>query len=382
MILGIDASNIRAGGGLTHLIGLLTSIKGNELGFGQVIIWASSKTLNKLPDYDWLIKKSHPIIEKSSITTLFWQVFYFSRSAQKNGCSLAFAPGGTFLSGFRPFVTMSQNMLPFELKEAFRFKGILTRLRFLTLHYTQSISFNKASGLIFLTNYARDIISAKLSIPASKTTLIPHGINPLFLNKPVIQREINSYSFEKPFRLLYVSIITAYKHQWNVAAVVAKLRQLGYPVVLDLVGPKSKEGFELLNKVISTNDPEGKFLFYHGAVDHDRLNQYYKNADAFVFASSCENMPIILIEAMSSGLPIACSDRGPMPEVLKENGFYFNPEDIESIKEALISLIENPQLRYVKAINAFEEVGLYTWEDCANKTFSYLAKVAREYRKK
>lgn len=381
MILAIDASNIRAGGGLTHLISILTSVKEGELGFNKIIIWASFKTLNKLPDYDWLIKKSHFLIEKSSIATLFWQVFYFSRSARKNGCSLAFAPGGTFLSGFRPYVTMSQNMLPFELKEAFRFKGILTRLRFLALHYTQSISFRKAAGVIFLTNYARDIISDKLHIPASKTTLIPHGINPLFLNKPVIQKEIGYYSAENPYRLLYVSIVTAYKHQWNVANAVAKLRQLGYPVVLDLVGPKSEEGFELLNNVISTNDPEGKFLFYHGAVDHDKLKQYYKNADAFVFASSCENMPIILIEAMSSGLPIVCSDRGPMPEVLKENGFYFNPEDVESISASIVKLIENPQLRFEKASNAFQEVGQYTWEDCTKKTFSYLAKVVKDCHK-
>jgi glycosyltransferase involved in cell wall biosynthesis len=340
------------------------------------------QTLNKIPDYNWLIKKSHFLIEKSPIATLFWQVFLFSNSARKLGCSLAFSPGGTFLSGFRPFVTMSQNMLPFELKEAFRFKSILTRLRFLILNLTQSYSFKKASGLIFLTNYAKDIISAKLNLSASKSTLVPHGINPLFLKKPAIQKEIGTYSLEKPFRLLYVSIITAYKHQWNVAAAIAKLRQLGYPIVLDLVGPKSKEGFEQLNNVILTNDPEGKYILYHGSVNHDTLKQYYQNADAFVFASSCENMPIILIEAMSSGLPIACSDRGPMPEVLKENGLYFNPESVDSISESLIKLIENPQSRYKNAISAFVEVGLYTWVDCANKTFSYLAKVAREYHKK
>ena len=382
MVLCIDASNIRAGGGLTHLKEILFAIKKSELGFNKVIIWSSSQTLNKIPDYDWLIKKTHFLIEKSSITTLLWQLFFLSSAAKKNGCSLAFSPGGTFLSRFRPFVTMSQNMLPFELNEAFRFKNPLTRLRFLTLHYTQSRSFKKAAGVIFLTNYARDIISDKLHIPKSKTALIPHGINPQFLNKPKIQKEINSYSFEKPFRLLYVSIITAYKHQWNVAAAVSKLRQLGLPVVLDLVGPKSKEGFDLLYNVISTNDPDGKFLFYHGAVDHDKLKHYYELADAFVFASSCENMPIILIEAMSSGLPIACSDRGPMPEVLHDNGFYFDPEDVDSISSSIIKLLENPALRFEKASKAYHEVGQYTWEDCAKKTFSYLAKVAKEYNRK
>ena len=52
-----------------------------------------------------------------------------------------------------------------------------------------------------------------------------------------------------------------------------------------------------------------------------------KRAHLFVFASSCENMPNTLVEAMASGLPIACSDRGPMPEILRDGGTYFDPEN-------------------------------------------------------
>ena len=53
------------------------------------------------------------------------------------------------------------------------------------------------------------------------------------------------------------------------------------------------------------------------------------DANLFVFASSCENMPNTLVEAMAIGLPIACSDRGPMPEVLRDGGVYFDPEDCD-----------------------------------------------------
>ena len=35
-------------------------------------------------------------------------------------------------------------------------------------------------------------------------------------------------------------------------------------------------------------------------------------------------MPNTLVEAMASGLPIACSDRGPMPEVLGDGGVLFD----------------------------------------------------------
>ena len=48
MRLGIDASNIRAGGGLTHLVALLRAGEPQKYGFEQVIVWCNAKTINKI----------------------------------------------------------------------------------------------------------------------------------------------------------------------------------------------------------------------------------------------------------------------------------------------------------------------------------------------
>jgi glycosyltransferase involved in cell wall biosynthesis len=378
MILGIEASNIRAGGGLTHLTELISNIEQQEIGFDKVIVWASTSTLDKLPDLEWLVKKSNKMIDKSFLTAIIWQILFLKREALKQGCSLVFAPGSTFLSGFRPYVTMSQNMLPFESKESTRFKSWVTRFRFFILNKTQSYTFKRAKGLIFLTNYAQNYITKAIHIDAPNTTIIPHGISEYFLIKPKSQKGIGNYNEKYPYRLLYVSIVTVYKHQWNVVKAVSELRRKGYPVVLDLVGPKASEGFALLEPVIQTEDPNQQFIFYHGMAKKEQLKDFYQQADAFVFASSCENMPIILIEAMTSGLPIACSDRGPMPEVLKENGFYFDPENVQSISDALIGLIDNPDLRSQMANNTINVVKNYTWKMCSQNTFSYLYQVAEK----
>lgn len=378
MILGIEASNIRGGGGLTHLTEILSNIESGEMPFDKVIVWASTSTLAKLPENEWLVKKSNKMIDKSFLTALIWQILFFKSEALKLCCSLVFAPGSTFLSGFRPFVTLSQNMLPFEKNESARFKSRITRLRFSVLNLTQSITFKRADGLIFLTNYAKEYISKAISINSEKTTIIPHGISTVFLNQPKEQIDINTYNDANPYRLLYVSIVTVYKHQWNVVKAVSELRRKGYPVVLDLVGPKTDEGFALLNPVMKSEDPDEKFIFYHGSANKEQLKVFYQQADAFVFGSSCENMPIILIEAMTAGLPIACSVRGPMPEVLKENGFYFNPENVPSISDALIRLVENPALRSQMSNNIINEISGYTWKVCAKNTFNYLLQVAKK----
>lgn len=70
----------------------------------------------------------------------------------------------------------------------------------------------------------------------------------------------------------------------------------------------SKIHLNKLNKVIAS-DIIYRCINYMGLIDHDKLTDIYKNADGFVFASSCENQPIILLEAMAAGLPIACSNK-------------------------------------------------------------------------
>ena len=218
-------------------------------------------------------------------------------------------------------------------------------MRFVVLHFTQSHTFKKASGLIFLTQYAKTGISAKISISHVPATIIPHGISASFSQKPREQKEIADYHQKIPFRFLYVSIVTAYKHQWNVAKAIGQLREQGYPVVLELIGPKSKEGYDLLVDTINEVDPKQDSIHYHWAVAYTELHQHYKRCDAFVFASSCENLPIILLEAMSAGLPIASSDKGPMPEVLKDFGVYFDPENVGSIANSLKYLMDHKNIR-------------------------------------
>ena len=95
----------------------------------------------------------------------------------------------------------------------------------------------------------------------------------------------------------------------------------------------------------------------------------------FIFASSCENMPNTLIEAMTVGLPIACSDRGPMPEVLKDAGVYFNPDSPISIAKAIELYLNDEFLIINNATKANQLSVNYSWARCSNETFCFLREV-------
>ena len=182
-----------------------------------------------------------------------------------------------------------------------------------------------------------------------------------------------------PFRLLYVSILAVYKHQWHVVVAVAALRKKGFPVAIDFVGSFSPQAMCMFKDTVQRVDPEGSFINYKEFIPYNELPEVYQKADAFVFASSCENMPNILLEAMAAGLPIACSNRGPMPEVLGNAGVYFDPESPDQIADVLTMLLKDHSLRVRLAQEAYDRVGKYSWERCARETFSFLADVVEEW---
>jgi len=375
MILGIEASNIQSGGGLTHLREILKHGDPLKSGFTKVVIWSKGQTLNLLEDKPWLEKRTHTMMNKSLFHSFFFQMFVLTGLARKEKVDVLFVPGGTFLGSFSNIVSMCRNMLPFEKEEASRFRSFTTRLRFTILRLTQSFTFRKSKGVIFLTEYAHNYIENYVHINGVMKK-IPHGVGLQFMHVPKLQKAISEYSFEHPFKLLYVSIVTMYKHQWNVAEAVLKLREEGFAVQLDLVGAKMDEAFSRLESVL-VNDKHG-VVNYKGLVPYDELDKVYKDADGFVFASSCENQPNILLEAASAGLPIACSNKGPMPEVLKENGFYFNPLDADSIYSTLKEFLLNKELRQQYAEQAYNAAVGYTWQNCSDNTFEFLAEIGRK----
>lgn len=377
MILGIDAFNIRAGGGVTHLAELLRAADPSVHGFKQVIVWGGTATLAKIDDRHWLRKVKDPLLDRGLPYRVFWQRFRLRKLAEQAGCNVLFVPGGSDASGFKPMVTMSQNLLPFEWRELRRYSWSFFTLKLLLLRWTQGRSFCKANGVVFLTQYARDAVLKVAGKLQGKSVIVPHGINPRFTASPRPQRASMYFNESQPCRVLYVSVVDVYKHQWHVAAAVAQLRSEGVSVVLELVGPPSG-GMGKLQKTLNRVDPKETYIAYRGAVPYEKLDAIYAAADIGVFASSCENMPNILLEGMAAGLPMACSRMGPMPEVLGDAGVYFDPENVDSIARALRKLIADPDLRAQLAQAAFDRAQVFSWRRCADETFEFMARIAHE----
>ena len=119
--LAIDATNIRQGGGVTHLSQLLRAANPIEHNITFVTVWTCKSTGDLLPTYPWLSIRSNFWTEASLPYRLFYRQFILPKEIAKDGCDVVFSPGGTIPKVNLPTITMSQNMLPFEPNEAARF---------------------------------------------------------------------------------------------------------------------------------------------------------------------------------------------------------------------------------------------------------------------
>lgn len=378
--LAIDASNLREGGGVTYLSQLLGAADPDEVGIGRVTVWACRATAARLPSKPWLIKRSPAWTDSGQIGRMLGQQILLGQEMSSHGCDVLFCPGGIVpFHADVPVVTMSQNMLPFEPEEALRFgRWSPMRLKMWMLRHIQGRSFRTADGLIFLTEYAKSGVTRLLGTPKGLQTLIPHGIEPRFAATPKLQRSVSDHSIAQPITFLYVSILMPYKHQIQVAQAACMLRQEGLPIRVIFIGADWGAYGRKFRELLRQLDPKEEFLSWPGSRPFNTLHAEYQSADAFIFASSCENLPNILIEAMAAGLPIACSKMGPMPEVLGNAGVYFNPLQLHDVADAMRKLITSADLRTHIATQAQEMSLAYSWHRCSRDTLSFIAAVAKQ----
>ena len=375
MHYGIDASNLRSGGGVHHLLRILEHSNRALDSDGRITVWGSPALCERISPRKGITLTAIPDLDASPLRRLFWKFRQLPNLAG-NSCDVLFAPGGLAGNHSVPTVAMCRNMLPFDLREARRYGASFMLTRLLVLRVLQTRTFRRATGVIFLSDYARERVSAQIGDLCARTALISHGVEQRFRSEPRLQRPLGEFSLERPFRLLYVSIVDVYKHQWHVAAAVADLRRKGMPVALDMVGPAYPPALRRLHASLKKLDPTGACIQYCGAVAYSELHHRYHDADGFVFASTCENMPNVLLEAMAAGLPMACSERRTMTDILGEGGVYFDPMRPEGISRSVAGMVRDADRRTRAAHSAYERTADYTWGRCAAETFCFLDECA------
>jgi glycosyltransferase involved in cell wall biosynthesis len=277
---------------------------------------------------------------------------------------------------FSPVVSMTQNLLPFEMGDLGQIESKAQYFKMFLLRLSQTYTFKRSQGLIFLTEYAKQKVLKVTGQIECDQVIIPHGLNSRFIGKKKIQLPLSSYSAKNPMRLIYVSNIDAYKHQSEVLKACGILIDKGYPIELTFIGPGSIRAVNDLNVQISKLNTTKKWSQYLGVFKYLDLPDAYEKADIGIFASSCETFGIILLEKMASGLPIAAANRSCIPELLGKGAIFFDPQNPSSISDAIEQYLLSDTLRTEKIKISHDLAIKYSWEKSSDMTFKFFKKIA------
>ena len=161
---------------------------------------------------------------------------------------------------------------------------------------------------------------------------------------------------------------------------IIELSNEGYKLSLLIIGDNNYNKIgNKVKKLISTVK-NADLIEWKSNIGLNEVRKYYHSSNFFIYSSTCENMPNTLIEAMSSGLPILCSNSPPMPEFLQKAGIYYDPLSKNSIKKAIIKVLKNPKIAMELANESYNLSKKYSWKTCAKDTFRYLNKISKEYK--
>jgi glycosyltransferase involved in cell wall biosynthesis len=106
----------------------------------------------------------------------------------------------------------------------------------------------------------------------------------------------------------------------------------------------------------------------HLSGDDALLGHMYRTAVAFIYPSLYEGFGIPPLEAMGFGCPVLCANTSSIPEVVGEAGWYFDPNRIEAIADAMERVALSTEFRLELVALGNERVRQFSWDRCAAET--------------
>ncbi len=369
----INALSARRGGGQTYIVNLLENL--NEFA-GDKIFVLSPESL-KVPIHPKIEKLNLSWPTENPLVRAFWEKFFLASLVKKLKADILFCPGGlinTAESRDYKTVTMFRNMIPFDMVQRVKYPYGLLRIRNWILQRIMLKSMLKADLVIFISDFAKQLIDELTGFELKNAVTIPHGINQIFkLSKEEKPDRPDWLPKEEYF--LYVSIFDVYKNQLEVVrayALLQKERKLIQKLIL--VGNNdSIYGKKVLNEIKKLGLQEN--VITTSEVNYSELPGAYFYAALNIFASECENCPNILLEALGSGQPLLVSNKQPMPEFGGDAAVYFNASSPEDLAEKITMVIDNSQKKEQMSQKAIERSQFYAWSKTASRTWQKLSEL-------
>jgi colanic acid/amylovoran biosynthesis glycosyltransferase len=212
----------------------------------------------------------------------------------------------------------------------------------------------RASRMLTISEFnVRHLVA--LGVPAGRLAVVRCGVS--FAKPTQTPRAGVGGAQDGPFKIGSLGRMVEKKGFDVLLQAVAMVHQAGQPIVLHIAGdgPLLPQ-LRALAQTLGIGDQ----AHFDGAMDHNKVAGWMQGLDAFVLACKADangdmdGIPVVLMEAMSQGVPVVSTRLSGIPELVlhQKTGLLAQPNDAASLAEAIATLAAHPALRAEMAAQA------------------------------
>lgn len=233
-----------------------------------------------------------------------------------------------------------------------------------------------ASVVCMLSSCERDMMR-RLGVPHDQLAVVTNGVAPYFMETV---SEAEQDHVRRRFHLsndlptfLFVGNHTKNK---GLDILLQAMRYVTSPLRLVIAGAiRSPADRNSLGRKGMKSDRNHLVVTDH--VSESELRALYRVADAFVFPTLADTLPLVVLEAMASGLPVIATNLGGIPcQVTTETGLLVPPSDPRALGEAMDVLAADPiRRRALGAAGRLRVQQFFDWNDASDAAIAVYRRV-------
>jgi glycosyltransferase involved in cell wall biosynthesis len=224
----------------------------------------------------------------------------------------------------------------------------------------------KARRIITLSEHSKRDLILHLGCPPEKIVVVHPAIDSEVFHPQdpaSIEAVKQKFGIQRPY-LFYTG---NHEPRKNLERLVCAFRRLpnrrNFHLVLGgRIGRRRQEFYDGIADLVATGE-----VILSGEIPESDLSAMYSGAELFVFPSEYEGFGLPPLEAMATGVPVACSGTTSLPEVVGDAAVLFDPGSTGKMAAAMTRVLNSKQLASELREKGFERVRRFSWASAAQQ---------------
>ena len=221
----------------------------------------------------------------------------------------------------------------------------------------------KAKRIATVSFYSKEDITRSFKVDYDKIDVVYDGINQIF--EPLSETEkilVRKKYADGADYFLFVGALHPRKNVCGLLKAFDAFKSVnGHATKLVVVGGQMHKTGPILDTFENLRYKDD--VIFTGRVSTAELHDIFGGALALTFVPFFEGFGIPIVEAMSAGIPVICSNTTSIPEVGGNAVMYADPLKIDQITEAMLKIADDEELRKSLVEKGFEQKEKFSWDE-------------------